>query len=116
MYKRQRQLYYENKVLPLRFTGNVATHIEENLEFEEQITWRTHVDEFVIESIMKAQEKLENANQLPVSSCRFNYVILISDDDTMKKKAEEKKIKTLSTRFVFSLCTKLGEQRHLCTD
>lgn len=111
-----RQLYYENKVLPLRFTGNVATHIEENLEFEEQITWRTHVDEFVIESIMKAQEKLENANQLPVSSCRFNYVILISDDDTMKKKAEEKKIKTLSTRFVFSLCTKLGEQRHLCTD
>uniref|UniRef100_P22281 Aldehyde dehydrogenase 1, mitochondrial n=1 Tax=Saccharomyces cerevisiae TaxID=4932 RepID=ALDHX_YEASX len=39
-----RQLYYENKVLPLRFTGNVATHIEENLEFEEQITWRTHVD------------------------------------------------------------------------
>ena len=111
-----RQLYCEDKVLPLRFTGNVATHIEENLEFEEQITWRTHVDEFVIESIMKAQEKLENAKQPNISSHRFNYVVLISDDDTMKKKAEEKKIRTLSTRFVFSLCTKLGEQRHLCTD
>lgn len=111
-----RQLYYENKVLPLRFTGNVATHIEENLEFEEQITWRTHVDEFVIESVMKAQEKLENASQPRLSPHRFNYVVLISDDDTMKKKAEEKEIKTLSTRFVFSLCTKLGEQRHLCTD
>nr|CAI6633891.1 AEL_HP1_G0034120.mRNA.1.CDS.1 [Saccharomyces cerevisiae] len=111
-----RQLYYENKVLPLRFTGNVATHIEENLEFEEQITWRTHVDEFVIESVMKAQEKLESASEPRLSPRRFNYVVLISDDDAMKKKAEEKEIKTLSTRFVFSLCTKLGEQRHLCTD
>lgn len=52
-----RQLYSEGKLLPLRFTGNIATDIEEHLEFEEQITWRSHVDEFVIEAVMKAQNK-----------------------------------------------------------
>lgn len=114
-----RQLYSEGKLLPLRFTGNVATDIEEHLEFEEQITWRSHVDEFVIEAVMKAQQKfaslsdMENGNN---NSRKFNYVVLVTDDINMKKKAQVKDIKTFSTHFIFSICTKLGTDFNVCTN
>ncbi|CCD25324.1 Esl2p NDAI_0E05070 [Naumovozyma dairenensis CBS 421] len=69
-----RQLYKEGKLLPLRFTGNVATDIEEHLEFEEQITWRSHVDEFVIEAIIRSQERFKTKSIQ-------NYNLYNDDDD-----------------------------------
>lgn len=91
-----RQLYSEKKLLPLRFTGNIATHIEEHLEFEEQITWRSHVDEFVIEAVLKTEDKRRENNS------QFG-VVLVTDDINMKSKAKERDIKTFSTRYVFAI-------------
>ncbi|CCH61228.1 hypothetical protein TBLA_0E01710 [Henningerozyma blattae CBS 6284] len=126
-----RQLYSEKRLLPLRFTGNIATHIEEHLEFEEQITWRSHVDEFVIEAIKRAQlKRRDNRNQEDsnVTSSNNNPIInnnenngnlnvtdmifvLVTDDISMIKKRQEEKsdndIITFSTKFVFSLCNML---------
>ncbi|CCK69755.1 Esl2p KNAG_0C06630 [Huiozyma naganishii CBS 8797] len=124
-----RQLYRENRLLPLRFTGNVANDIEEHLEFEEQITWRSHVDEFVIEAVMKAQDKFTTAGEtkqpeeegtgpprVPLGGKRFHYVTLVTNDQNMKRKAQDQGIKTFSTDFVFSLCSKLGMSLDLCTN
>ncbi|KAL3230784.1 hypothetical protein RNJ44_01233 [Nakaseomyces bracarensis] len=111
-----RQLYSENKVVPLRFTGNIATHIEEHLEFEEQITWRSHVDEFVIESISKAQKRFQHPFIHNDFNTESKYFVLITDDDNMKRKAQEKDIKTFTTRFVFSLCSEMGKGRSTCTN
>ena len=177
-----RQLYAEGKLLPLRFTGNVATDIEEHLEFEEQITWRSHVDEFVIEAVMKAQEKFtsnkgmvttnsvvannsspgsDNMLLNPLGNCdsyssnngnnsilnnetppsvnnddnatmsndgsltaanhnhnniRFQYVVLVTNDQNMKRKAQDQNIKTFSTDFIFSICSKLGMDLNVCTN
>lgn len=111
-----RQLYSDGKVIPLRFTGNIATHIEEHLEFEEQITWRSHVDEFVIESISKAQKKfLQPFVQNPVDN-DSRFFVLVSDDENMKRKAHEKEIRTFTTRFVFALCSEMGKGRLICTN
>lgn len=134
-----RQLYSDGNLLPLRFTGNVATDIEEHLEFEEQITWRSHVDEFVIEAVMKAQEKfvksktVENmegtsnwgeidATTTTVSaeeeekSNLFKYVVLITDDDSMRMKAQLKGISTFGTQVVFSVCSMMGIDEGVCTN
>ncbi|CAL9736469.1 EST/SMG-like protein 2 [Monosporozyma servazzii] len=191
-----RQLYSEGKLLPLRFTGNVATDIEEHLEFEEQITWRSHVDEFVIEAVMKAQEKFtlsrgavlnnnttnndnnsnsangafnkssssgsenhmglmnplhsydsntsgnsilnselspamsidsvnthgenatpsNDANHNSNNNTRFQYIVLVTNDQNMKSKAQNQNIKTFSTDFIFSICSKLGMDLHVCTN
>ncbi|CCF59427.1 hypothetical protein KAFR_0H00180 [Kazachstania africana CBS 2517] len=111
-----RQLYSEGKLLPLRFTGNVATDIEEHLEFEEQITWRSHVDEFVIEAVVKAQNKFISANESVTLRKGFNHVVLVTDDINMKRKAQEQGIKTFTTHFIFSVCRKLGIQDNVCTN
>lgn len=200
-----RQLYAEGKLLPLRFTGNIATDIEEHLEFEEQITWRSHVDEFVIEAVMKAQNKFtsnrsnnmgyynglngdvllnsfanfdsftsnnsiimnsgtpssmtmgsiindddivnmtpsndgslenysggntitSNVNTITAAATttsnnnnnnnmrRFQYVVLVTNDQNMKRKAQAQKIKTFSTDFIFSICSKLGMDLDVCTN
>ncbi|SMN22305.1 similar to Saccharomyces cerevisiae YIL151C ESL1 Putative protein of unknown function, predicted to contain a PINc domain [Maudiozyma saulgeensis] len=110
-----RQLYREDKLLPLRFTGNMAADIEEHLEVEEQITWRSHVDEFVIEAVMKAQQKFKEHNTIGLSS-DFIYVVLVTDDVTMAKKAKDQQVMTFSTHFVFSLCTKMGIKNNICTN
>ncbi|KAK5963010.1 Esl2p PWA37_004709 [Arxiozyma heterogenica] len=199
-----RQLYAEGKLLPLRFTGNVATDIEEHLEFEEQITWRSHVDEFVIEAVVKAQNKftsnrsnnmgcysdlngdvllnslgnfdsfacnnsvimhsgtpssttmgsivnedditnmtpsnagsLENDNgdntitsngnngstaTTTITTTnnnrmkRFQYIVLVTNDQNMKRKAQDQNIKTFSTDFIFTICSKLGMDLDICTN
>lgn len=121
-----RQLYSEKNILPLRFTGNVATHIEEHLEFEEQITWRSHVDEFVIEAVMKAQDKFEELSSSEskeemqdvtnMNVEHFNYAVLITDDGNMRKKAQDQGIRTFSTRFVFSICNAIGLEKSVCTN
>ncbi|EDO17882.1 hypothetical protein Kpol_1043p73 [Vanderwaltozyma polyspora DSM 70294] len=95
-----RQLFSEGKLLPLRFTGNVATHIEEHLEFEEQITWRSHVDEFVIEAVIKAETKRKEQE---MHNMKGFQIVLVTDDSNMKNKALEKGSKTFSTRFVFAI-------------
>lgn len=105
-----RQLYTENRILPLRFTGNVATHIEEHLEFEEQITWRSHVDEFVFEAIKKAQARLSQESR------DFHHVVLVTDDANMRRKAQQHAIHTLSTRFVFATCNAVGNRLKICTN
>lgn len=110
-----RQLYREDKLLPLRFTGNMAADIEEHLEVEEQITWRSHVDEFVIEAVMKAQQKFKEHNTIGMSS-DFIYVVLVTDDITMAKKAKDQQVMTFSTHFIFSLCTKMGIKNNVCTN
>ena len=109
-----RQLYREGKLLPLRFTGNIAADIEEHLEVEEQITWRSHVDEFVIEAVMKAQLKFKD-NSIGIRN-DFNYVVLVTDDITMAKKAKDQQVMTFSTHFIFSLCTKMGLDDVVCTN
>lgn len=111
-----RQLYSEGKVVPLRFTGNIATHIEEHLEFEEQITWRSHVDEFVIESISKAQKRFQQPFIQNEYNSESKFFVLVTDDDNMKRKAQDKEIKTFTTRFVFSLCSEMGKGRNICTN
>lgn len=108
-----RQLYSENRILPLRFTGNVATHIEEHLEFEEQITWRSHVDEFVFEAIKKAHARL---SQIEPEDNDFNYAVLVTDDTSMRRKAQQHAIRTLSTRFVFATCSAVGDRLQVCTN
>lgn len=125
-----RQLYSERRLLPLRFTGNIATHIEEHLEFEEQITWRSHVDEFVIEAIKRAQlkkreqknEELPSSQQQPADNEEIQLTIndmsfaLVTDDISMIKKRQEEdtdnNIVTFSTKFVFSLCNVLVNKLH----
>ncbi|SCU89527.1 LAFA_0E18800g1_1 [Lachancea sp. 'fantastica'] len=121
-----RQLYSEKKLLPLRFTGNVATHLEEHLEFEEQITWRSHVDEFVIEAVYKAQNKFQNLNKESKETHQnhiattedepFHFVVLVSDDTNMRLKAHSQKIRTFSSRFMFAVCNQFGLARHACTN
>ncbi|CEP63884.1 PIN domain-containing protein LALA0_S09e04654g [Lachancea lanzarotensis] len=121
-----RQLYGEKKLLPLRFTGNVATHLEEHLEFEEQITWRSHVDEFVIEAVYKAQKKFENLNNeskearqnyiVTTEDEPFHFVALVSDDTNMRLKAHSQNIRTFSSRFMFAVCNQFGLARHACTN
>lgn len=109
-----RQLYREGKLLPLRFTGNIAADIEEHLEVEEQITWRSHVDEFVIEAVMKAQNKFQNNSiGMPIE---FNYIVLVTDDITMAKNAKDRNIMTFTTHFIFSFCTKMGIENDVCTN
>lgn len=108
-----RQLFTENKILPLRFTGNVATHIEEHLEFEEQITWRSHVDEFVFEAIKKAQARM---SETPEETSGFQYLALVTDDVNMRRKASQHAIRTLSTRFVFATCNVVGDRLGICTN
>ncbi|QLG74094.1 hypothetical protein HG535_0F06060 [Zygotorulaspora mrakii] len=107
-----RQLYNEQRILPLRFTGNVATHIEEHLEFEEQITWRSHVDEFVIEAVIKAQDKFKEMKVREgcktENSQSLKHVVLVTDDASMRKKALNQGIATFTTRFVFSVCNAIG--------
>lgn len=109
-----RQLYSENRILPLRFTGNVATHIEEHLEFEEQITWRSHVDEFVFEAIRKAQERLSptDADQ----STKLQHVVLVTDDANMRRKAQDHGICTFTTKFVFAITNATGYNKKTCTN
>lgn len=133
-----RQLYRLKKVIPLRFNGKLATHIEEHLEFEEQITWRSHVNEFVIEAVVKSQENKtfsalpsnnsdENDNELVNSpetnandqdTKRKNSVlsVLVTDDRNMDSKAKERGIRTCSTRFIFSICNQLGMKYGICTN
>ncbi|GAV47691.1 hypothetical protein ZYGR_0H05370 [Zygosaccharomyces rouxii] len=124
-----RQLYSEGKLLPLRFTGNVATHIEEHLEFEEKITWRSHVDEFVIEAVYKAQSKFQEMNQLQLEQeeqqhqlrahddrSGLKFVVLVTDDSNMRKKAQDQDVRTFSTKFVFSLCNSIGLRSKICTN
>ncbi|QLQ81959.1 hypothetical protein HG537_0G02130 [Torulaspora globosa] len=105
-----RQLYAEGRILPLRFTGNVATHIEEHLEFEEQITWRSHVDEFVFEAVRKAQERLSTTNT------NLQHVVLVTDDTTMRSKAQDHGITTFTTKFVFSITNAIGYNNKICTN
>ncbi|GCF01317.1 hypothetical protein ZYGM_001495 [Zygosaccharomyces mellis] len=124
-----RQLYSEGKLLPLRFTGNVATHIEEHLEYEEKITWRSHVDEFVIEAVSKAQSKFQDINVLQIEQenqqhqlgiggdrSRLKFVVLVTDDSNMKKKAQDQDVRTFSTKFVFALCNSIGLHTRICTN
>lgn len=125
-----RQLYYERKLLALRFTGNVAGHLEEHLEIEEQMTWKSHVDEFVIDAIAKAQDKFNVLNNdaiekgkdcIPLSedgqsTQRFNFVSLVTDDFNMRNKAQQLGIRTFSTRFVFAICRELGRETGVCTN
>lgn len=125
-----RQLYYERNLLALRFTGNVAGHLEEHLEIEEQMTWKSHVDEFVIDAIAKAQEKFNVLNNdamqngkdcIPVSSDtqdpkKFNFISLVTDDFNMRNKAQQLGIRTFSTRFVFAVCRELGREAGVCTN
>ncbi|SCW02181.1 LAFE_0F00760g1_1 [Lachancea fermentati] len=121
-----RQLYTEKRLLPLRFTGNVATHLEEHLEFEEQITWRSHVDEFVIEAVFKAQAKFENLNTQAREAGReciasseehpFHFVALVTDDTNMRLKAHAQQIQTFSSRFMFAVCNQIGVAHHACTN
>lgn len=111
-----RQLYREGKLLPLRFTGNIAADIEEHLEVEEQITWRSHVDEFVIEAVMKAQGKFCESQAAKGVTRPFSYVVLVTDDATMARKAKDQGVMTFSTHFVFSLCTRMGVEQNVCTN
>ena len=111
-----RQLYREGKLLPLRFTGNIAADIEEHLEVEEQITWRSHVDEFVIEAVMKAQGKFCESQAAKGVTRRFSYVVLVTDDATMARKAKDQGVMTFSTHFVFALCTRMGVEQNVCTN
>ncbi|SCU93512.1 LAME_0F04060g1_1 [Lachancea meyersii CBS 8951] len=121
-----RQLYNEKRLLPLRFTGNVATHLEEHLEFEEQITWRSHVDEFVIEAVYKAQKKFESLNSqareaghnfiVTTEEEPFHFVALVSDDTNMRLKAHSQKIRTFSSRFMFAVSNQIGFAQHACTN
>ncbi|CAR23093.1 PIN domain-containing protein [Lachancea thermotolerans CBS 6340] len=121
-----RQLYSEKRLLPLRFTGNVATHLEEHLEFEEQITWRSHVDEFVIEAVYKAQNKFEALNAqakegghdfIPTTEEEpFHFIALVSDDTNMRLKAHAQRIRTFSSRFMFAVCNQIGLAHHACTN
>lgn len=108
-----RQLYAENKILPLRFTGNVATHIEEHLEFEEQITWRSHVDEFVFEAVRKAQERLSPTQQ---ETPNLQHVVLVTDDANMRTKAQDHGITTFTTKFVFAITNAIGYSNKICTN
>lgn len=108
-----RQLYSENRILPLRFTGNVATHIEEHLEFEEQITWRSHVDEFVFEAIGKAQDRLSTT---PSQPAQLQRVVLVTDDANMRRKAQNHGITTFTTKFVFALTSAIGYDKKICTN
>lgn len=109
-----RQLYNEERILPLRFTGNVATHIEEHLEFEEKITWRSHVDEFVFEAVLKAQDKFRDLKLSEGHTVEelenFKHVLLVTDDGGMRKKALDHGITTFSTRFVFSICSAISQR------
>ncbi|SCV02580.1 LAMI_0H00782g1_1 [Lachancea mirantina] len=121
-----RQLYSEKKLLPLRFTGNIATHLEEHLEFEEQITWRSHVDEFVIEAVNKAQTKFESLNTQAENEGRdyitshpnnpFHFVALVTDDTNMRVKAHSQRIQTSSSRFLFAVSNQIGLAHHACTN
>ncbi|SCU87426.1 LADA_0E03950g1_1 [Lachancea dasiensis] len=121
-----RQLYSEKRLLPLRFTGNVATHLEEHLEFEEQITWRSHVDEFVIEAVFKAQKKFETLNSqaeeagqdyiVSTEQDPFRFVALVSDDTNMRLKAHTQNIRTVSSRFMLAVCNQIGLTHHACTN
>ena len=84
-----RQLYSDGNLLPLRFTGNVATDIEEHLEFEEQITWRSHVDEFVIEAVMKAQEKFVKSKTVENMEGTSNWGEIDATTTTVSAEEEE---------------------------
>ncbi|QLL34842.1 hypothetical protein HG536_0H02170 [Torulaspora globosa] len=109
-----RQLYAEGRILPLRFTGNVATHIEEHLEFEEQITWRSHVDEFVFEAVRKAQERLSPTQ--PHDTSNLQQVVLVTDDANMRAKAQDHGITTFTTKFVFAITNAIGYNNKICTN
>lgn len=112
-----RQLYDEKKIIPMRFTGNIATHIEENLEFEEQITWKTHVDEFVIDAIAKLNQNFQTERTIDKNKGRSKeFAVLVTDDDNMNQKAKDKMIKTCNTKYLFSLGSKLGINSGLCTN
>ncbi|CAI4065478.1 hypothetical protein SUVZ_09G0180 [Saccharomyces uvarum] len=112
-----RQLYEEKKIIPMRFTGNIATHVEENLEFEEQITWKTHVDEFVIDAIAKLNQNFQTERTIDKNKGRTKeFAVLVTDDDNMNQKAKDKMIKTCNTNYLFSLGSKLGINSGLCTN
>lgn len=112
-----RQLYDEKKIIPLRFTGNIATNVEENLEFEEQITWETHVDEFVIDAIAKLNQNFQTERLIDKNKNKNNaYAVLVTDDDNMDGKAKDKMIKTCNTKYLFSLGSKIGINSGLCTN
>ncbi|EJS43337.1 YIL151C [Saccharomyces arboricola H-6] len=112
-----RQLYDEGKIIPMRFTGNIATHVEENLEIEEQITWKTHVDEFVIDAIAKLNQNFQTERTIDEYKSRNKeFAVLVTDDDNMNQKAKNKMIKTCNTKYLFSLGSKLGINSGLCTN
>lgn len=112
-----RQLYDEKKIIPMRFTGNIATHVEENLEFEEQITWKTHVDEFVIDAIAKLNQRFQAERLTDENKNKGKeFAVLVTDDDNMNQKAKDRMIKTCNTKYLFSLGSKLGINSGLCTN
>ena len=119
-----RHLYEQGKILPLRFTGNLATTIEEHLEYETKMTWKTHVDEFVIDAIHKNDKRLlsmEKENSVQESGDENNVeqkdetktreIFLVSDDVPMRDKAARCNITSISSRFMFMLCNELGENK-----
>lgn len=120
-----RQLYQKQKLLPLRFSGNIAVHLEEHLEIKEQMTWHTHIDEFVIETIYRAQAKFNqldsearaaNKHKFKLTdNDKFNFISLVTDDMNMCGKAKAQNIRAFSTRFIFSICNVLRERGKLCT-
>lgn len=116
-----RHLYEQGMILPLRFTGNLATTIEEHLEYETKMTWKTHVDEFVIDAIHKNDNRLlslenekDNANtedSVPKDENRTREIFLVSDDVPMRDKAARCNITSISSRFMFMLCNELGANK-----
>jgi len=122
-----RHLYDQKKILPLRFTGNLATTIEEHLEYETKMTWKTHVDEFVIDAIFKNDRRLFDMNLEGAETGEPNdqdmdlvaegneetntpkkEIFLVSDDAPMREKASRYQITSISSRFMFILCNELG--------
>ncbi|XBW38640.1 hypothetical protein QEN19_004228 [Hanseniaspora menglaensis] len=116
-----RHLYEQGKILPLRFTGNLATTIEEHLEYETKMTWKTHVDEFVIDAIHKndgkllstgnGQEQPEFSDVVMRDEGRTRKIFLVSDDVPMRDKASLCNITSISSRFMFMLCNELGSNK-----
>lgn len=112
-----RVLYYAGDLLPLRFDGTIASDINETMEFENNSTWRTTVDDTILNSINEhdhlGKKLLKGVNQpigiLPNrqllsrrSSKSVKYCILVTDDRNMNLKAKTIGLSCFSSKWLFA--------------
>lgn len=114
-----RELYLTREILPLRFDGTVALDINETTEFENNLNWRSLVDETILNSVNEHDEigkKLMKGHNMALvardgqpqvvltakTAKVFRYCILITDDRNMRLRAKTIGLTSFQLKWLFT--------------